>query len=120
MPDVRVGADPQAIEPDDMAAILCAIEVTGFTAEPGDAPIPEPQEPSASHGRVIDLSWWWLALEWIGAVGGVATFVDQLGTVTKRVRDHYRKAGRQSPARVVVHGEDGKILGQVEIPENER
>lgn len=98
MTEALVENDPGRIGPDDMAAIVAALEGIDVGAEPTrEHPTESPEA-------------WTLCLHWLQK-GPVSTDTEvALPAVLTRIREHYNTHDRTPPARLDVHGPEGGVL----------
>ena len=98
MSEALVENDPGRIDPDDMAAIVAALDGIAVGAEPTrEHPTESPEA-------------WTLCLHWLQE-GPVSSDTEAaLPGVLTTIREHYTTHGRTPPARLDVHGPDGGVL----------
>ena len=90
--------DPRRIDPEDMAAIVAALEKVAVAAEPT---APERAEGGAD---------WTLSLRWLQQGPVSADTEAVLPTVLTEIRRHYTDRGRTPPARLELRGPEGEPL----------
>ena len=98
MTEALVENDPGRIHPDDMAAIVAALDGIAVGAEPTR------EHPAESSDD------WTLCLHWLQQ-GPVSSDTEAaLPGVLTTIREHYTARHRPPPARLDLHGPDGGVL----------
>ena len=104
MTEARIEADPGRIAPDDMAAIIGALDSIAVTAETA---------PSATSDTHQD---WTLTLHWLQN-GPVSSDTEAaLPQVLTRIREHYTLNGTTPPARLELHDQEHNVLAVITPP----
>ncbi|MFC1430654.1 hypothetical protein ACEZDB_08260 [Streptacidiphilus sp. N1-3] len=98
MTEALVENDPGRIHPDDMAAIVAALDGIDVSAQPTrEHPAESPEA-------------WTLCLHWLQK-GPVSSDTEAaLPAVLTRIREHYTTHGRTPPAQLDLHGPDGGVV----------
>ncbi|MFC1415923.1 hypothetical protein [Streptacidiphilus cavernicola] len=98
MSEALVENDPGHIDPEDMAAIVAALDGIAVGAAP-----------TREH-PAEDADDWTLCLHWLQQGPVSADTEAALPLVLARVREHYALHRRTPPVRLDVHGPDGGVL----------
>ena len=102
MTEARVEEDPGRIEPDDMTAIIAALDDIAVSAEP------EYSAPTGAGGA------WTLTLRWLQD-GPVANDTEAaLSGTLNRIREHFALSRRTPPERLELRDRDDQLLFSVE------
>ena len=102
MSEALVENDPGHIDPDDMTAIVAALDGIAVDAAPTREHRAEPADA------------WTLCLHWLQQGPVSADTEAALPAVLTRIREHYSTHDRTPPARLDVHGPDGDVLLSVQ------
>lgn len=104
MTEARIEEDPGRIGPDDMAAIIGALDSIAVSAE---------TEPSPTSDTSQD---WTLTLHWLQN-GPVSSDTEAaLPGILTRIREHYTLKGATPPARLELHDSDHHVLATITPP----
>lgn len=103
MSEALVENDPGRIDPEDMAAIVAALDGIAVGAKPTrEHPTETPEA-------------WTLCLHWLQQGPVSADTEAALPAVLTRIREHYTTHRRMPPTRLDVHGPDGDVLLSVPV-----
>jgi hypothetical protein len=103
MSEALVENDPGRIHPDDMAAIVAALDGIDVGAKPTrEHPAESPET-------------WTLCLHWLQQGPVSADTEAALPGVLTRIRDHYATQRRTPPTGLDVHGPDGGVLLSIPV-----
>ncbi|QMU70768.1 hypothetical protein [Streptacidiphilus sp. P02-A3a] len=104
MTEARIEEDPGHIDPDDMNAIIGALEYVAVTAETAPSATTDPHQD------------WTLTLHWLQN-GPVSSDTEAaLPHVLTRIREHYTLNGTTPPARLELHDHDHRVLATITPP----
>lgn len=105
MTEARIEEDPERIDPDDMAAIIGALDSIAVTAETAPSPTSDTSRD------------WTLTLHWLqnGPVSGDTEAA--LPRTLTRIREHYTLKGATPPARLELHDRDHNVLATITPPD---
>jgi hypothetical protein len=104
MTEAHIEEDPKRIYPDDVAAIISALDSIAVTA----AAVPSPTSDASQD--------WTLTLHWLQN-GPVSSDTEAaLPQTLTRIREHYTLKGATPPARLELHDGDHHILATITPP----
>ncbi len=102
MTEARIEEDPGRIDPDDMAAIVAALDCIAVTAVTAQSPSTDTSQD------------WTVVLQWLQN-GPVASDTEAaLPQALTRIREHYTLKGSTPPARLELHDSDHHVLATIE------
>jgi len=104
MTEARIEEDPGRIAPDDMTAIIGALDSIAVTAETAPSPTTDTDQD------------WTLTLHWLQNGPVSSDTQAALPQALTRIREHYTLQGTTPPARLELHDNDHNVLAVITPP----